>query len=791
MDDHTFQVLEYHRFLDFVARYACSEPGKDLIRALRPHPAADAALEHRDLLADFIVLRRQGTSLPHAAFESPLDILFRARPADAILPEEDLQAVGTFLGHCEQIHRFLSAATSETSSTPGELGRAISPCPELRGALDRVFNVQGEIRDDASPQLRELSRRSRQLENRIKRGLDAILRDTGLADAVQEQFVAIRSHRYVIPVRRELKSRIKGVVHDQSNSGQTLFIEPAVVLEEGNELAAARLEINDEIRRILAALTERVRSHTEELSASCAGLCRYDFAFAISDWAVDYSCGFAKTGETLALIKARHPLLHCQFRNEGREERLVPLDLRMAPDRRIIVITGSNTGGKTVILKTIGLLALIAQCGLPVPADAGTSMPFNTAIVADIGDEQSIEQSLSTFSGHMKQIGSMLTIAQRRQSLVLMDELGAGTDPIEGGALACAVLEYLTGAEALVFATTHLSMVKAFVHDHPLMDNASVRFNRETLEPEYVLQIGRPGASHALAIAERLRIPQAVLEQARKLIDSDQLQLDEILAQMDADQRRLSEAAATAADTRELMRNERQELKSELAALCKDRRRLLNVAQKEAAALVENARRQMEHVLQDAAQISEPERARDLRRRVDKKQRLLQKGRRETDPRAQHPLPQDQLSEGGEVWVEVLQQNAMLVMLNTDRSRATVEAGGKRFEVAVRQLGRPREDSPGTPPPRIEPRHIAPQQAASELNLVGFRVDKALPRLERFINDGMLAGLLQMRVIHGFGTGRLRQAIHEFLDDYPGIGGYRLGELGKDEGGEGVTWITL
>ena len=788
MDDHARQVLEFGPCLEVIAGYAASEAGRETVRGLLPRRSQP----DKAVIADCLTWRRQGGGLPPARVESPEDILRRVRPEGANLEIEDFLVLRRFLAIGEEVRTFLVGDDCEALTSLQELGRQIAACRALRERIDQVFDHDGRIRDQASKELAGIRRGIGRLEQNVNNRLRQMMQDADLANVFHEQFVAVRNGRYVVPVRRDRKGRVKGIVHDQSNSGHTLFIEPAVTLESGNELARLRLDERDEVCRILAALAELLRADAGDLASNAALLARYDLAYAVSAWADSYDCEFARRGRSLALVRARHPLLQRQLRQDGLEDTLAPLDLKAPRGKRVVVITGSNTGGKTVILKTIGLLALLAQCGLPVPAATESSLPFFPHVLADIGDEQSIEQSLSTFSGHVRQVTEILATSAEAEALVLLDELGAGTDPIEGGSLSCAVLETLCANDALAFATTHLGMVKSFVHQHPQMENACVLFDAETLRPEYVLEIGRPGASHALGIATRLGLPEPVVARARELMGSDEVRLEHVLATMDEKQRQLNDELHSASQAREDAGQERDEIKQELQDLRRQRRELLHQARGEAANLVENTRRQMDAILADAKRLKDGGDAKKLQQKLDQQRQKLDQGLRETGARPAKPAKPAELAVGNLVWVEVLRDKARITALSSDKKRATVDVNGVGFQVEVRELGRIEAGEEDEPKPKAEV-HLAPapRRASLELNLIGQRVDEALPQLDRFLDDALLAGLQELRVVHGFGTGALCRAVHEHLAAAEVVQSFRRGIDGKDAGGGGVTLVYL
>ncbi len=442
----------------------------------------------------------------------------------------------------------------------------------------------------------------------------------------------------------------------------------------------------------------------------------------------------------------------------------------------------------------------MAQAGVPVPVDEDSTFQLFDAVFADIGDEQSIVQNLSTFTGHLNQMNEILHQLERHpdwHALVLLDELGTGTDPLEGGALACAVLEELAACHALTIATTHLGSIKAFAHDHQRMMNAAVRFNMETLQPEYALDIGNPGSSHALRIAERLGLKANVLEAARAHLGTDQLQLEGMIAELESQRRQIEQQQNEAQRSLEVASQDRDALQQELEELKAERKKKLHDAYVQAEQIVANTRRQMEQLIADVSRAQNEETtvkdaARAARRKVDQKQKRLDKAVAETQSRPKQPVALDKLRPGDHVWVEKLGANAVVENVMLERKQVVVRVGQIDFTVRATQIGQPDE----TKPPTQQPRVIAsrPQVRPStkpDINLIGKRVDEATQLLQRFMDDAALAGLTEIRVIHGLGTGRLKKGVHDVLKTRPEVAAYREGIEGKDSGGAGVTIVDI
>ena len=801
MNHHTYTVLEYPQLLELIAGHAQSKLGQEIIRALSPKTELNAIQAKRGLYSDMLALHEATTSLPPLHIEDISELLRILAPQGAVVSGLELLACKSLLDTVFDVFQFIRRDDTQSFSSLQRLCQGISPCPQLRDNLTRCLDTDGSVLDNATPKLHDLRRSIIVTEQRIQRSLESLVKSPELAMPGQEKFVTMRNGRYVIPIRRDSHAGISGIVHDLSQSGQTLFVEPTSTLPLGNDLVRLRAEEKEEVRRILASLSAQVRDNSEGIRNDQRIIAELDAAAAISRWAVSSRCTLPRFTGTLELRQARHPLLLAQFRKNGKGEEVVPLDLALPQNIRTLAITGSNTGGKTIALKTIGLISLAAQAGLPVPASPDSQFVIYDSIHADIGDEQSIETSLSTYSGHIANIANILNECHDGRSLVLLDELGSGTDPLEGGAIACGILSELAKRKTLTIATTHLGMVKNFVHSQPNMLNAAVRFDLETLRPLYTLDIGRPGASHAFHVAKRLGMPQNVLKAAEKMLSGEHLRLEDMLARMEQDQKLLAEQARQVKENNAELTAKRDELRKELETLKADRKKLVNDAYKEASAIVENTRRDMENLIrrikeQARATNGDPQAKLDtdaIRAALESKEKKLENGRRVTSTRPKAPVDRKSLEIGQKVWVDKLQAHGKITALNEKRTSVTVTVNGVAFTMKPAELEKKREDdveTPQTPVIKISvPRVVGKPE--TEINLIGLRVDEAIQRLDTFISQAVMAHLDEVRIIHGFGTGRLREGIHAWLKSNPQVLRFKLGENINGSAGGGATVVTL
>lgn len=801
MDKHALQVLEFGRLLEIIAGHAHSSPGADWVRKRSPQTRLKSITKHHRLYSDLRELVRQGVALPAAHFADPTDCLNRVRPQDAILDGDQLVLCRGFLRAVFELSSFLKDDACRQSERLIDLAERLRLPKDMLLRLDRALDDEGKLFDKASSRLSELRRKVRALENKNRRLLEDLIRNDDMTEVFQEQFVTLRNGRYVVPVRREARGRLAGVVHDLSDSGRTVFMEPEVSVATGNELSATRLEERDECRRILAELSAELRKHLALLQDCLAAAALFDGVCALVRWAVSCRCVLPRFSGRINLRNVRHPLLDWQFRQEGRLNDLVPLSLSLPQGTKAVVVTGSNSGGKTVALKTLGLISMAAQAGLPIPADENSDLEVFDLVFADIGDEQSIVENLSTFTGHLRRMTAILGELSLGRALILLDELGTGTDPLEGGAIGCALLAEFAAMNALTIATTHLGAIKAFAEETEGMINGAVRFNLETLVPEYALEIGKPGASHALRIAERLGLPKSVLRRARERLDSDQLRLENMLVHLEEQQRRAENEEKAARQSLQVTRKEHEALQRQVNELQNKRRNLLHEAYREAEQIVSETRREMEALVagmkrQDAGNMQTArQRRRAARNVLGEKAGELASERSQTAEKPSDPVPVPDLKKGMTVWVQSLRDNAVIKSVSRGGKKVLVDVKGMEFTVKATDLGRADRAADKGEHSRTAGRISLPRtspKTGSEINLLGKRVDEACNELDVFLDRALLANMHEVRIVHGFGTGRLMKGVHAYLNESGYRGRFRLADADRKEpGGGGVTILTL
>ena len=794
MDERSLALLEFPTIVARLADLTAFAPGRQLATALAP--SNDPILVARSLdetdEARALLRERPGVGIGAAHDIGPS--IARAVRAGRLDPAAFLQ-IGETL---DAASRLATSLAGERRPLLRDLGRELHPLPGLASTIARSVDPSGELLDSASPRLGGLRAAVRVAYDRLRRRLDALV-GSELGSALQEPIVTLRNGRYVVPVKADARSRVKGIVHDASGSGQTLFVEPLVVVELGNLWREAQVAEQAEVERILDELSALVASQARPLQETLDALARFDFWTAKASLAVDLDAVRADTAARpeVILLSARHP---------GLGERVVPIDIRLGDGYSALVVTGPNTGGKTVTLRTLGLLSLMHQAGLHVPAATGSRLPIFADVFADIGDEQSIAQSLSTFSGHLRRITTIVAAAGPGV-LVLLDELGAGTDPTEGSALAQALLDHFIRAGALVAATTHYAELKAYAHTTPGARNAAVQFDLETLSPTYRLTIGLPGGSQAFAIAERLGLAEEIVSDARSRLSEAQRTFEATLASIQAvegetadalerarvAEARASEALRIAREERTRARRERDEA---VRAARSEAERVVAAVHDEVAA----TRRLLERGSITSQGLD------DATARVDERlERVPGEAAATTEPAPVAPSRAWRLGDrarsrsgGWEGRISALERGGL---------RATLEAGGMRvtadvddLEPAIEPLApadggstigdaftREARRDPGGSIGRL--RLDRARSVPASLDLRGARVEEALEALDRYLDDASVAGLARVTVIHGLGTGALRDAVRSEAASHPLSREVRPGERG--EGGDGATVILL
>jgi DNA mismatch repair protein MutS2 len=826
MDAKTLSILEYPKILSRLADFCAFSASAELARDLRPTPEFNEAVERLVTTSE----ARKLFSLQDLTIGGAHDIREQVDLAarGGVLEPKELLDVQSTLVSMRELRRYFEKHTADYPRL-AEITLRLPAPSGLVEAISRTIADNGEVLDSASAKLASLRREARIAHDRLMARLQKYLTEPATASKLQETLITQRDGRYVIPLRAEFKGQVKAIVHDQSSTGATLFVEPLAVVELNNTFRELQLAERDEVRRILAALSEQVGALAGEIVPGVAALAELDLAFAKakyaeachgsepilhptkesrerrvenreqrverrgsgveSDQAGQSSIRSLQSG--IRLLSACHPLLD--------PETVVPITMDLEPGTRALVITGPNTGGKTVSLKTVGLLALMAQSGLHIPAQSGSELPCFQAVYADIGDEQSIEQSLSTFSGHITNIVHILKKADKN-SLVILDELGAGTDPQEGSALARAILSDLLERGGVTFVATHYPELKTFAHSTPGVINASLEFDIQTLRPTFHLTIGLPGRSNALAIAQRLGLPESVVTAARAEVNPADLRADKLIGDIHRQRKIAYKESEKAEKARSEARRLERELSARLDKIEDERAFVLEQARAEGELEVEILKTQLEALKEELKKARQPlEAVEVIEEKVEQvtsstfqvassKSRVARRTsnvKRQTSPGL--------LRVGEKVVLKKLGNEGTIISLDEDD--AEIQAGALRMRVPLEELKRKVEEASEQPPvidreSSLVTRHssLSPSPGM-ELDLRGQKAEDALAMLEDYLDRAFLAGMPFVRIIHGKGTGKLRAVVREALRGHPHVRSFEEG--GDKEGGEGVTVAKL
>lgn len=786
MDKTSLDSLEFRKLLELIAGFAHSEASGKAVRAIAPFEQMQDILTRQGLIREIMKMSDEGGPLRMSYFPDISSLIAKAKPEGAVLDGIELAGFIPVLDISESI----SEQIRESGKLPNleELVSGLTGFPDLLRLLKSSVDSEGNILDSASALLADLRESIRRLEARIRKKLEEMVRDEHIAVFLQDNFVTKRSGRWVIPVRMDSKGQVAGVVHDVSKSGETAFMEPLAIIQIANELENLVAEQKAEEIRILRSISSKVRESAEGISAEYFVVVHLDLLNAISGLADKLHMEIPQVMDSggITLRGARHPLLLIALRKTAGSREVVPLDVGLGGDNTVMIITGSNAGGKTIAIKTIGLLLVMALSGMPVPASSASAFPLVNRLLVDIGDEQSIENSLSTFSAHVANISKILKTADPL-SLVLIDELGTGTDPDEGGALACAVLKELRESRALVFATTHLSDIKGYVHRTEGMLNASMEFDPKSLSPLYRLRIGEPGQSHALETAKRYGLPESIIASAKAMLGGVKVEFDALIADLNQKRTDYETGIAELQRQKAALNEEKRLVEQRLSEADTLRRESIEKAYQEASEIVSGVKRQM-HALMDEIRKVDKAKKREILREVGERQKGISAKLREYDKADSGSPSIDDIREGDTVFVRSLGYDASVLKVIGRYQRIRVAAGDKEIEIPLADVGFRRGKSISRDAPQIKT-ESSDESISSRITLIGMRVEEAMSRLEPFLNHASLAGLGEVTVIHGLGTGALSRAVREHLDGHPLVKKFRKGE--QSEGGNGVTVVTL
>ena len=784
MNAHTLTVLEYSEILSYLTRYAHSEPGRQRVRDSVPHLEVEGATVECALTAEGMeLLSDQVVELDQVKDTST--ILARLKTVGSVLDPLSLLAL---LHNQQAAGRARSATRAVAGRCPGlsSLTDTMTVIPEWERWVAKSISPKGEVLDAASPELARARRKMRSVRDSISSRLEKFIRERQTAKVIQEQFVTLRNGRFVVPAKPEYHRSFEGVVQDTSQSGQTIFVEPLFAVELNNQFAVAEAKAQEEVQRALAAMSDEAADHRHAMTANLQSLAALDHVLARARMGKAFNgvIPVFSRGKT-ELVQARHPLLALDPQIQ-----CVPVDISIGDEVTILAITGPNTGGKTVALKTLGLLTLMVQSGIPVPVAPESRFRVFENIFADIGDEQSLAQSLSTFSGHMKIISDILERANG-DTLVLLDELGAGTDPQEGSALGIALLETLHQKGACAVVTTHHNQLKEFAYRASYATNASTVFNAETLEPTYQLRMGTPGRSHALEVAQRLGLDGPVLERARELMGSGAVHVDELLGRLTEELDRESKAREVAEQITDALRDEQARIREERKVLADQVQEVRDKTRREARGLIREIERKAKTLLKGVRE--EGERARPV---VQKAMKELEEEVVRTVPPPRPRKGTGPVVEGDHVRILSLGATGTVTAIVNGSGEAEVLAGDIRMKVRLDDLGvleqraGRRQEGKGQREPVVTPVSYHGQtEVPSEINLLGKTVDEALESVDRLLDLLVMDSDRSLRIVHGKGTGALKRAISNALKKDPRVSSF--GPAPHNQGGAGVTVVEL
>jgi DNA mismatch repair protein MutS2 len=841
MDETSGGMLEFDRLREMVASYAGTAPGREWTLALLPSRDREWAAAEQRAAEEALLWLRGGNGFDFHGLIDPAPLLERARLVGAVLEVEELLALSVLAGRLRAFQEWIgnlptkagpsasSAAADEVYPERSRRGRddnfagtllqlRAAPLLEARfggliEAIDGKFEPDGSVADHASPELARIRRRIERQQQAIQQSLHAMLRQLGPEGSLQEDLITVRGERFVLPVKAEWKRRVPGVLHGASSSGQTFFIEPLETIDQNNDLQRLMEDEHAEVQRILAEMTRQVAAHSDSIAAGAAALAEMDSLFGRARFAQEFQCiapVFSEKDENRILMRgARHPLLEKRLREDSHAENsqrqtVVPLDLELPADARELVISGPNTGGKTVALKTVGLLALMAQSGIPVPAEAA-ELPVFDAVLADIGDAQSIAQNLSTFSAHIARV-NRISLGATEHSLVLLDELGAATDPEEGAALAAAIAAQFVARRAWCLISTHHTSLKVYAENTPGVRNAAAGFDEQTFAPTYQIRIGVPGVSAGIHIAERLGLDAAIVANARERLGKQTEEIGKFLDRLHV------ELLAVNTERAEIHRRE-EELARELQKLEREGRdaqqRQLREMESKLGSLLKDFEYRVREVLRGiedrAAQQQATKQAerglatlrREFREQVNATVVAHRTGADKDDPNARPHIVRA-VAVGDTVRLRSLGKNAR-VERQMDAENFEVSVGAlkmriRRDDVAEVVISAPERERQ-TPVAAARSKGIRvlvdaeKNHGATEINVIGRNVDEATDAVEKFLDQAFLEGMPRVRIVHGIGMGILRKALRAYLEKHPQVAA--VTEAPQNEGGAGATLVEL
>ncbi len=784
MNDKALRVLEFNKIKEELKKYTTTSAGKDIIEELVPYDNAFEVREHIEETREAFELLIKKSAPP---FEGLYDIregIGRAQRGFSLLPVQLLR-IANLLRCARRFKDYISHKDEEQSYRVIEdICAGLVPLKKLEDEIFLAIISEEEISDRASAVLFNIRRTLRDKTTSIKSKVNSLVRT--YSQYLQESIYTVRGDRYVLPVKVEHKGAVPGLVHDQSSSGATLFIEPMSLVTLNNEIKELRLKEKAEIERILQELSEKVYENIAPVKNNADILWELDFIFAKAKYggSLNGICPNINEEGHFDIIQARHPLIDPKV--------VVPNDIYLNKGVTSIVVTGPNTGGKTVTLKTVGLLHIMAMSGLMIPAKEGSKLSFFKEVFADIGDEQSIEQSLSTFSSHMTNIVNIIDNADEK-SLALFDELGAGTDPTEGAALAVSILENLKSRGTKVVATTHYSELKAYALKVEGVENASVEFDVETLRPTYRLLIGIPGKSNAFEISKRLGLPNYIIEDAKQGISKDTLKFEDLIQSLQDKNIKAQKDVREAEIAKEEAIKIKLKYEEKLKRFQNIREKATLDAQREAKYIIKEAKEEADRILKDIRELERMGYSSDVRRKLEENRKKLKEKLENVESNINKPKDEGKelktVYEGQEVYLPTFDKKVIVLTKPDNKGEVQVQAGIMKINVKLKDLREIKESKAEKKEHKKKTVNLNLKQVSSSVDLRGMDAEEAIYTVDKYLDDAYIGGLGEVTIIHGKGTGILRKAIQDMLRTHGHVKSYRLGEYG--EGGSGATVVVL
>ncbi|MGM9973529.1 MAG: endonuclease MutS2 [Clostridiaceae bacterium] len=784
MNDKAVRVLEFNKIKEKIKEYAITAKAKESIMSLLPFvDIKEVRQKLQESYEALNILFKKG-SPPFEGLYDIQEAVIRAEKGGILNPEQLLR-IAQVMRCGRSLQGFMTRKENETPfENLEDIAGLIVPLKALEDSIFKAIISEEEISDHASSQLYSIRRSLREKNSSIRDKILQLMRSN--SKYLQDNLYTMRGDRYVLPVRAEYRSQVPGLIHDQSSSGATIFVEPMSLVELNNEIKELHLKEKAEIEKILQELSSLVYNNIDVVKNNEKVIYELDFIFAKGKFASELNCELPSISEKghVDIIEGRHPLIDQSI--------VVPSDVYLGKDFNSLIITGPNTGGKTVTLKTVGLLHLMALSGILVPVRKNSTLGFFTEIYADIGDEQSIEQSLSTFSSHMTNIVKIIEEA-KESSLVLLDELGAGTDPTEGAALAVAILEYLREKKVKILSTTHYSELKGYALRTPGVENASVEFNVETLRPTYRLLIGVPGKSNAFEISRRLGLPKHIIDSSKNLISDESLKFEDLIQKLQEKSIKAETDARLAEERKKEVEELKARLENKLAGIDRIRESAQAEAKKTARSIIKEAKEEADEILKNIRDLEKMGYSSDARRKLEEERKRLKDNidkleSKESLGGESRGKAIKKAEPGDEVFLPKLNQKVIILTKPDSKGEVQVQAGIMKISVKVSELyeSNQKEEVKKKSNRKI---NLNLRNVSTSIDLRGMDAQEAIYNTDKYLDEAYLGGLSEVTIIHGKGTGILRKAITDMLHSHPHVADFRLGEYG--EGGTGVTVVTI